>query len=188
MAKLFGNKNHWFDTWYCTNKWTIIRYTSGRHSIFSLVRHARHDTTPLNRMCPWDGVLGLDTATNGSDTTSRFQVHSKWLALNAIFPFLAPKTTASNNVDPSPLCLVQNGRAAATDTNGLHRLYATLTMEGTRIYRTSEISGELPQRTRRAMDYQNYKKDPPEKTPECLRTPPPPHMTGTLNTPTLILQ
>jgi hypothetical protein len=147
-------------TRYCTNKWTIIRYTPGRHSILSSVRHARHDTIPFNRMRQWDGDLGMDSAPNGNDTNSRSEVHSKWLAPNAVFPFLTTKMTASNNVDPSSSCLVQNARAAATNTNGLHRLYATLKLEDahTHTHRTSGKSGELPQHTLGAVYYKGLHK------------------------------
>ena len=93
----------------------------------------------------------MDTAPNGNDTASGSEAHSKRLALNTVFPVSAPTTTASNNVDSSSPRLVQNARAAATNTSGLHRLYAALTMEGIHTHRTSRKSGELPRNTIGAM-------------------------------------
>jgi len=62
-------------------------------------------------------------------------------APNAVFPFLAPATTARNIVDLNILCLVQNAMAATTNTYGLHRLYVTLAMEDTYVHLTSAKVG-----------------------------------------------
>ena len=101
----------------------------------------RSDTA--DGMYPWERILGMDTAPNGNDITRRSEVYPKCLAPNAVLPFLAPVATASNIVEFSQYCLVQNARAATTNTNGLHRQYATLAMEGTDVHFTSARSGEL---------------------------------------------
>ena len=170
-------------TWYCTNKWTVICYTPGAHCI---LRHSGRPDTLLHRLTECahgTEIWGVDTAPNGNDTTRRSEVYSKWLAPNAVFPFLAPTTTASNIVDRSPLCLIQNVRAATTNTNGLRRLYAALAMEGTYVHLTSAKSGELPRHTLDAKELQGLHEGATRyKADECQSGLAPTHRWVTGNT------
>lgn len=93
-------------------------------------RQCGRSDTLLHRLkeCAHVRDLGMDAAPISNDTMRRSEVYSKWLAPNAVFPIFVPAKTASNIVELSTLCLVQNGRAATTNTCGLHRLYVTLAM------------------------------------------------------------
>jgi len=143
-------------TRHSANKWTINSHTPGGQWILSTVRKARHATTPPDAMWTWDRYLGVDTALDGNDTTHRPKVCSMCMDPNAVFPPLAPTTTASNIVDLGTPCLVLNARAAPPNVNGLHWLYATVAMEGIQTAQTPPTSGKLPGNTVDAKKNKDY--------------------------------